>query len=178
MAKRNKIEPVTTDVASKIVEQCFKQYEAGRKYRDTRVKDWHGNEDLYLNRPRQALKGRFNVGLPIMGGYIDTLIAKTDETPQAIIAHLNDAHIRAAKKVDSFFEVDSDSIHANWAGADLDSRKMAGLYGRAIYLNYSESDPEYKSYRDLIDVYDFFCEPLGGKYLESHRFLGQDNIFR
>lgn len=177
MAKRVK-EPITITTADSIVEQCFKQYEAGVKYRNTRVKDWHSNEDLYLNRPRPALKGRFNVGLPIMSGYIDTLISKTDEPPQAVIGYLNDAHIRASKKVQSFFEIDSDSIHANWAGSDLDSRKMAGLYGRAIYLNYAESDPEYKSYRELIDVYDFFSEPLGGKYLESHRFLGQDNIFR
>lgn len=177
MGHRKK-ELITDDIATKVVEQCAKQYAAGTKYRNTRVKDWHENEDLYLNKARPALKGRFSIPLPIMPGYIDTLVAKTDEPPQGIFGHLNDAHVRHSKKVQSFFEVDSDSTHANWAGADLDAKKMAALYGRAIYLNYSESDPEYKSYRELVDVYDFFCEPLGGKYLENHRFLGQDNIFR
>lgn len=177
MARRTKQE-VGADTKQKIVLQCVKQYEAGIKYRKAREKDWNANEDLYLNKVRKSLKGRFNVPLPMMPGYIDTLISKTVDTPVGVIGHINDAHIRAAKKVQAFFERDTDSIHANWAGADLDGKKMNALYGRTIYLNYSESDPAYKSYRELVDVYDFFCEPLGGKYLESHNFCGQDNIFK
>jgi len=161
-----------------IVAQCFSQYEAGIKFRKFRHDAWHKNEDLYLNREKPALKSRIEVRLPIMGGFIDTLLSKTNESPLVRFGHLSDADIRRAKKVSSYWEFDSTSIRANWDGADRDARKMAALYGRAIYLNYAESSPKYKSYRDLVDVYDFFGEPYGGKYLESHKFLGQDNIWR
>ena len=161
-----------------ITAQCFSQYEAGVKFRKFRQDAWYKNEDLYLNREKPALKSRIEVRLPIMGGFIDTLLSKTNESPVVRFGHLSDADIRRAKKTTSYWEFDSASTRANWDGSDRDARKMAGLYGRAIYLNYSESKPKYKSYRELVDVYDFFCEPYGGKYLEIHKFLGQDNIWR
>lgn len=169
---------ISQEIADKIATQAVQQLEDCLKFKQPRVKDWQKNEDLYLGKTKPALKGRFNVPLPIMSGFIDTMLAEIQERPSLMFEHTKDSDILKAKKVTSMWELDSDSKHANWPRKNEDAKKIASLYGFAGFKVYSESDPKYKHHLDLIDPYDFIFEPLGGANLEDHKVTGQDNVFR
>lgn len=161
-----------------IVLQCKKEYENGLQFKQGRVKDWQANEDLYYGRVKKTLKGRFNIPVPIMPGFVDTLHSKIDEPPVLKFSHDKESDYRMARKVQSAYEIESKSEDADWESKDLDNKKFNILYGRSIFSCYGESLPKYKFNLLVVDPYDFFCDPMGGGDLENHRYCGQDNIFK
>lgn len=161
-----------------IVAQVKKEYENGLQFKQGRVKDWQANEDLYFGRVKKTLKGRFNVPIPIMSGFVDTLLSKIDEPPILRFTHGEEADYRTAQKVQAAYEIESRSEDADWESKDLDNKKLATIYGRAIFKTYGESSPKYKFNFLVTDPYDFYVDPMGGGDLEDSRYCGQDNIFR
>ena len=181
MAKKKlrlKSEPLTDELREKITEQAVKQFDAGAKWKGPRVEQWQKIEESYLNKVRPALKGRFSVPLPIMGGFVDTLLSLIDEEPRIKHSNTSDGGLLKARKMDAQWEADSSSMKANWARKDRNAKKMAAFTGVAIFKIYSSSDPRYKHYLEVVDPYDFICEPLGGSNIEDHRFWFIDNVFR
>jgi len=65
-----------------------------------------------------------------------------------------------------------------WDMKDILAKKMAAFSGRAIFEIYAESDPVYKHNLEIVDPFDFVCEPNGGWHLENHLFLGKLNVYR
>src|SRR5688572_4990679 len=161
-----------------IVAQCRREYEAGIGYRQGRVKDWQANEDLYYGRVKKQLKNRFNVPMPVMSGFVDTLMSKIDEAPLVKFKPAEEADYRATKKVQSLWDTTSRSEDNDFASKDLDIKKMACFYGRGISKVYGESDPSFKFNMFVTDPYDFYVDPVGGGNLENARYMGEDNIFR
>src|SRR5438045_7980843 len=90
---------VATSEQDQIAKQCREEYNAGLMYRHDREKQWQLIEDFYFNRVKKSLKGKFNVPVPIIPGFVDTWQAKLakpvtlafDQGPDA-------ADYRAAKK--------------------------------------------------------------------------------
>lgn len=158
--------------------QCKKEYDNGMQFKQGRVKDWQATEDLYFGRVKKVLKGRFNIPIPIMSGFIDTLQSKIDEPPALKFSQGKESGFKAAQKTQSFYEEESTSEDADWDSLDLDNKKLASFHGRAIYKCYGERNPKYKFNLFISDPYDFYCDPMGGGNLENHRFCGEDNIFR
>jgi hypothetical protein len=159
----------------KLVEIAIQQKNAGEKVKDKRLEDIRKNEDLYLNKVRPALKGRFNVPFPFMGGFVDTLMSKVDDPPSLTYTHQDEADYKKAKKTTGAWQ--KDYKDNKWARKDRWSKKLAAFSGRAIFLKYSESDPEYKSYLEVLDYNDFYNEPNGGGDNEDHLFCGIKNRF-
>src|ERR1019366_1416928 len=158
--------------------QVVQEYEAGLKFKQPRIKDWQQTEDQYFGKVQKTLKGRFNVPLPIMSGFIDTLHAKIDDPPALKFNNRTEADYRISKKMQAAYETDSTLSDNDWETIDLDGKKQASLYGRAIAKYYASSDPKYKSTLELVDVYDLNCDPMGGADLENHKFVSQDCIFK
>lgn len=158
--------------------QCRREYEAGIGYRQGRVKDWQATEDLYYGRVKKSLKNRFNVPMPVMSGFVDTLMSKIDEAPIIRFKPTEEADFRATQKVQALFDSTSKSEDNDFASKDLDGKKYATMYGRAIFKTWAESDPEFCFKMRVCDPYDFFVDPVGGGNLEEARFLGEDNIFK
>lgn len=161
-----------------IVMQCRREYEAGIGYRQGRVKDWQATEDLYYGRTKKVLKNRFNFPLPVMSGFVDTLMSKIDEPPNSRFEPTEEADYRATEKLNVFYKSANSSDDNDYASKDLDGKKLAILSGRAIFKTWAESDPKFKFYLRNSDHYDFFVDPAGGGSLEDARFLGEDNIFK
>ena len=161
-----------------IVAQCRREYDAGILFRQGRVKDWQANEDLYYGRVKKQLKNRFNVPMPVMSGFVDTLMSKIDEAPLIKFKPAEEADYRATKKVQSLWDTTSHSEDNDFSSKDLDMKKLACFYGRGIAKVYGESDPSFKFNMFVTDPYDFIVDPVGGGNLENARYAAEDNIFR
>lgn len=162
----------------KLVGQLRKEYDAGLDYRLRRETAWKTAEDQYFNRVTKSLKQRYNVPVPIVPGFVETLLSKIDNPPALKFEGREEADYKATLKTNSFYQTESSAQDHDWDLLDLDGKKQAIIYGRAIAKYYAESDPEYKSNLEIVDVYDFIADPIGGGNLENHRFAMQDNIFR
>jgi hypothetical protein len=165
-------------INQQIVDQARAEYKAGLDYRHQREKDWKLSEDQYFNRQAKSLKQRYNVPLPIVPGFVETLLSKLDDPPTLKYDQAEEADYKVVQKVNAIYRIESKKDDHDWEMIDLDAKKQAIIYGRAIAKFYSHSKPTYKSNLELVDVYDFIADPIGGGSLENHRFCGQDNIFK
>lgn len=161
-----------------IVKQCRAEYDAGLQFRHQREKDWKLAEDQYFNRQAKSLKQRYNVPIPIVPGFVETLLSKIDDPPTLKFEQGEEADYKATVKVNALYSQEAHAEDHDWDMIDLDGKKQAILYGRAINKFFAQSKPKYKSNLELVDVYDFIADPIGGGDLEKHRFLGQDNLFK
>ncbi|RLD44487.1 MAG: hypothetical protein DRI86_07475, partial [Bacteroidetes bacterium] len=161
-----------------LVTVASKQLSAGEDFKKPRLAIIQKSEEAYAGKVRKALKGRFNVPLPVMSGFVDTLMSKIDDAPSIIYSPTEEADTIKARKVTSAWNFESSTTRGRWARTDRLAKKLAIFSGRAIHKYYAESDPEYKSNLEVIDYYDFVCDPNGGSELENHLFLGQKNVFK
>jgi len=161
-----------------ILAQLEKEFELGFEYKKGRYEDWNDTEDLYFGRVKQRLKGRFNVPLPIMSGFIDTLVSKIDEPPILNFIQGTEADYRGTIKTQAFYDKLKQAEDYDWDMMDLDGKKLNAFYGRAIYKAYGSRDKKFKFNVFNTDPYDFYADPMGGSDLENHRFCGENNIIK
>lgn len=175
------IRPSDLILKDKIASQCVKQFEAGLKYKEKRMDKWTQIEAQYNLEctPQTELpEGRTDYPLPIISGFIDSLHAKVDDEPYLEFDHLTLADKKRAKKAGSAWRYYASQEQADWAGEDRAGKKMALMTGRAIFITYCESDPEFKHYFELVDSYDYVAEAMAGGQIKKHRCGFMDNIFR
>jgi len=170
---------IPRQLADTLTEIACKQYKVGFEFKQGRLEEIRKNEEFYYGRKIKMPKGRFGVPLPTMSGFVDTLMSKIDDAPIVKFDHGDDiADLKIARKVSAVWQKDQHPNRANWSLKDRWEKKLACFSGRAISKIYSESDPAYKNYYEVVDHEDFITEPMGGGELEAHLFKGQDNIFR
>jgi hypothetical protein len=196
MAKKTKVEepivspissetlfaPVTPEEkrAERLVAIAQQQLLTSMKYKEKRMQEIQKNEDLYYGKTKKALKGRWNVPLPLMSGYVDTLLSKIDDPPRVKYGYQDVADMELAQKVQAKWDQESISVKNQWALKDRQEKKLATLSGVGISKTYAYRDEngKYVSVYDVIDYLDFECEPMGGQLLQNHTFKGQRNIFK
>jgi hypothetical protein len=162
-----------------IAKQARAEYEAGLKFRHDREKQWQLIEDFYFNRVKKSLKGKFNVPVPIIPGFVDTWQAKLSKpVPVTFDQGVDSADYRAAKKATAFYQKISVKNDYDHDMLETDGTKIAGLYGVTSYKYYAQSIGGYKSVLELIDPYDDVVDPMGGGVRERHKFYAIDNLFR
>lgn len=166
--------------ADKLVKIAQTQIEASNRYKRNRMDQVQKSIDLYDGKAKKALKGRYNVPLPLMSGYVDTLVSKVDNPPNVRFGYTDIADMQRASKVQAKFDEDSGSTQGRWTAKDRLTKKIASFYGVGIlkYFAYNDVDGNYRSHLEVIDPLDFECEPLGGQFLSDHKFMGQRNIFK
>lgn len=162
----------------KLLKQLMREFEAGFDLKKGRYADWNDTEDLYFGRVKQRLKGRFNVPLPIMSGFIDTLVSKIDEPPMLEFVPGTEADYRGTQKVQAFYEKARQNEDYDWDMLDIDGKKLNAFYGRTIFKVFSAFDKHFKFNVYNTDPYDFYCDPMGGSDLENHKFVGENNIMK
>src|SRR5688500_19168657 len=82
-----------------ITQQARAEYEAGLLFRHAREKQWQLIEDAYFNRVKKSLKGRFNIPVPIIPGFVETWQAKMARHVTLTIEQQEEADFKAAQKV-------------------------------------------------------------------------------
>jgi hypothetical protein len=164
--------------AIRIAKQARDEYQAGLMYRHDREKQWQLIEDFYFNRVKKSLKGKFNVPVPILPGFVDTWQAEMARHVTLKFEQQESADYKAAKKTTAFYNAIKNKDDYDWDMADTDGKKLACLSGRNINKYFAQSKPSYKSTLLLVDHYDFIASPTGGGDLERHLFVQEDNIFK
>lgn len=165
-------------LADQLVIIAVKQLKTGIDYRQPKLDAIMKAEELYYNKVTKTLRGRFNIPLPIVSGFVDALLAKIDDEININYDKTEDADTIKARKVTAAWAFDSAPTRGMWAIKDLLVKKLAIFSGRGIFSIFSESDPQYRNCLDIVDAFDFIAEPNGGWHLENHLFCGRENIFR
>lgn len=176
--KKIKSNLVPKELALELTRKACKQFEESSHFKQPRMEDIQAGVDLYDNKTKPAGRGRFNVPVPVMAGFVDTLMSKIDEGVKLNFKYTNLANLTKAKKMQACWEKESGPTRGKWDKVDRAVKKNAIFSGVGIYENYSESDPEYKNHFRGIHYLDFHCEPLGGQDLENHLFKGVENVFK
>ena len=167
-------------LARRLVSIAMQQIQTSMKFKRDRMEQVQKSIDLYHGKTKKALKGRWNLPLPLMSGYIDTLLSKTDDAPKIKFGYQDLADLRRAAKVQAKWDQDSTSVEGRWAEKDRDMKFLASFYGVGIpkYFAYNDRKGEYNSHFEFVDPLDFECEPMGGQNIRNHKFKGQRNIFK
>ena len=165
-------QPVQVSEQDQIVAQCRAEYMAGLQYRHDREKAWQLIEDFYFNRVKKSLKGKFNVPVPIIPGFVDTWQSKMAKHVNLTFEEgVDEADYRAAKKTSAFWQKLKNREDYDYDMLDTDGKKIAGLYGVAPYKEFADSTDGFTNHLELIDPYDHIVDPMGGGFLERHRFV-------
>lgn len=166
-------------LAGRLVDIARQQIKTSMEFKRARMEEVQKSLDLYHGKTKKALKGRWNVALPLMSGYADALLSKTDETPKVRYGYQDIADMPRAAKVQAKWEQDSSAVMEKWPAKDRLEKKLATFYGMGIakHFAYNDSKGMYHSVYEVVDPLDFECEPMGGQFLRDHKFKGQRNIF-
>ncbi len=172
---------ITKELCDRLSNTARVQLRTSRSYKMPRMEQIAESEDLYFGVVKKSLRNPFNEAFPFMSGFVDTLVSKLDDPPEADITETDEADYVSAKKYQSAFNQEVTSVlpHAKWALKDRWCRKQAIFSGVGIYSIYGENyEGAFKCNFGVVDYYDFHCEPGGGGDLESHLFVGEESIFK
>lgn len=176
-----KIPELTKQLADDITKTAETQLRTSKTFKIQRMQTISESEDLYFGIVKKQARNPFNDSFPFMPGFVDGLMAKLDDMPQIEFTHNDEADYNSAKKYQALFNQEVASVlpNAMWAKKDRYCRKMAIFSGVGIYCLYGESDEgNFKLNFNVIDYYDFHCEPGGGGNLEDHLFCGTEGVFK
>jgi len=161
---------------TKILLQVSQQLETWLDYRKPRFDQIKKVEDMYFGKTLPALKGRFNIPVPILEGYVETLESKIDDQISIQFKKSRESTLKIAKKLNAAWEHDSSPDNGAYNEADLDAKKLAIFSGFGFLELIPTSKPSYKQELRAIDYWDVIAEPYGGRDLEKHLFKGRMNV--
>lgn len=161
----------------KLLQIARKNLETCLEFREPRMAQIKKYEDMYQGKTKPALKGRFNIPVPILEGFVQTLQSKIDDQIRVEFKRGREATLKVAKKLTAAWERDSASDRGDFNGADLDAKSLAVFSGFGVLKLVPSANP-YRQDLMAIDYHDVIFEPYGGRDLEKHLFKGQLNIFK
>lgn len=159
----------------KITAVCKKQVDACLQFRQPRMDEIKRSEDACFGKTKPALIGRFNIPIPIVEGFVETLMSKIDDEIKITFKKGREATLKAAKKVSAAWEKDSAPDRGAYDEANLDSKKLAIFSGFGTLKLIPQSNP-YMQELVAVDYADLLFEPYGGRDLDKHIFKGEMNI--
>jgi hypothetical protein len=176
----NEAKVATPSLADEAVEVSFKMLEAGLKARAPRFNDIKKNEDMAAGITGPALKGRNNVPFDsiVMGGFLDTLLANTDEPVDVRFGRTREQDKLAADKVTAAWNREMGPNRCALEDKVLDTKNLAAVSGRGFMKLFVESAPQFGVDLSVCDHWDMVTEYKGGADLDKHLYKFQMNIFR
>lgn len=161
-----------------VTRMAMRQIPQSFNFKQPRMEECLMNEDLYHGQALPRLKGRFSVPLPTMGGYIDTLLSKTDESAMLAFSSDDKADYTAVDGAKRIVRKETGRRSFRWDGKNRNQKKQAAFSGVGIGEFYTENEPKYRNIYNVVDYLDFGAEPMGGNDLQSHQHCGRINLFK
>lgn len=164
-----------------IAAMAVKQLHTSEEFKQPRMREIRENEDMVAGVVKPALAGRYNVPFDsvIGSGFVETLVAQVNKAPRLEFVDPKGSNLQSVRKIQSLWEFDSSITRQNWSKADRLSKRLAAVANIGIFEYYAEKTKDgYKGHLNVIDHYDFHCEPNGGANLEEHIFKGVYNQFQ
>lgn len=133
---------------------------------------------LYDGETTKKLRQLFNVAIPVFPGMIDTLNAQYDTPVTLKFKEGEPSDYFKVQKINAAFQMETMNTAktSKWEQKLRMARKHAIMNGIAIPKLTAESDPEYKSNLELVNLKAFHFQPRGGMELENHLFAGEEDI--
>ena len=171
---------VSAELALKLTEIAARQLAESSKYKQPRLERIKEYENAYTGKTRTKLRQTFNLPNLVFSGMVDTLESDFDDEIALKFEENDPADYNGVKKINLVWKQEASSLRPNarWNLKMRWDKHLAILYGRAIQKTYAESQPEYKSVFDVVDLNYFHFEPTGGGNLETHLFCGEEGIFK
>lgn len=136
-------------------------------------------EKDYNNVMRPVLPGRYYIPVPVMGGFVDTLLSKIDDPVSIEFDYTDLTDLKAAQFSTALLKRDADDAHGKWNRKDRLIKKAAIFSGVGISeYHASSANGQYKSVWRPVDYRYFHCETQAGSDLEDHAFCGEECIFK
>lgn len=166
------------DLANEAVKVATLQLMASSEFKKPRLARIAKYQELYDGRMPKKLRQLFNVPIPVFPGMIDTLNAQHDTPIQLKFKEGDAADYFKVQKIQGAFgmEVMDTAKNSKWDSKLRMARKHAIMTGRGILKLTAQSDPEYKSELEVVNLKNFHFQPKGGVYLENHLFAGEEDI--
>lgn len=167
-------------LADRALQIACKQYKTAIEFQQPRFDEILKNEEMYSGKTSKALKGRNNIPFDsvVMSGFVDTLLSKIDEPVVVDFEYDREEDKKASERMKAVFDVESSADYEDWDAKSLDAKRLAITSGRGFFKFYAENDPKFKTCLEVVDHFDMYTEPQGGRDLDKHIFKGQQNIFR
>lgn len=168
----------TSQLAEEAVRVATLQLMASTEFKKPRMAKLNKFWELYDGKTQKKLRQLFNVPIPVFAGMIDTLNAQYDTPIQLKFQEGDASDYFKVQKINGAFqmEVMNTAQNSKWDSKLRMARKHAIMNGRAILKLTAESDPEYTSELDVVNLKHFHFQPRGGLYLENHLFSGEEDI--
>jgi hypothetical protein len=164
--------------AEEAVKIATRQLLASTDFKAPRMKRLAKYWELYDGKTGKKLRQLFNVPIPVFSGMIDTLNALHNSPIQLSFKEGEASDYFKVQKINAAFRMETMNTDSSskWDGKLRMLRKHAIMNGVAIPKIYAESDPEYRSVFDVVNLKNFHFQPRGGLDLENHLFAGEENI--
>lgn len=168
----------TEQFAEKAMITATQQLMASTGFKKPRLATLAKRWELYDGKTTKKLRQLFNVPIPVFPGMIDTLNALYDTPVLLSFGEGDPSDYFKVQKVEGAWrmEVMDTAENSKWDSKLSMARKHAIMNGIAIPKLTSESDPEYKSTLDIVNLKNFHFQPRGGGQLENHLFSGEEDI--
>ncbi len=165
-------------LAEKAVQIAVRQLAASTEFKKPRLQKLAKYWELYDGKVQKKLRQLFNIPIPIFSGLVDTLNAQYDTPIELRYSEADPSDYFKAEKINAAWQMEMGSTAQNtlWDAKLRLSRSHAIMNGRAILEYKAESDPEYKSVLDVVNLKNFHFQPKGGLWLENHLFAGAEGI--
>lgn len=172
MAKRT-----NKDKREEIRAQVTEEIAFARRYKQTKITNWHKNENLYYGAKKKTEESRANVDLGQMQEHVHTLLSKIDNPLTFKFVKRKESQLQRVNRLNAIKDFDAD--RDNWDIKDIVGKKQSVLYGRAIYSYAASSHNGYQPHLENVDVYDFLIDPsAGGIDVERAMFLGRYGVVK
>lgn len=166
------------ELADRAMQIVLMQLQASDSFKKPRMAKLTKYYKLYDGKVDKKLRQLFNVAIPVFSGLIDTLNAQYDTPIQLEFGHAEPSDYFKAEKINAAWQTEMGSTSNNtmWDSKLRLARQHAIMTGRGILEYRAESDPEYKSNLDVVNLKEFHFQPRGGLWLENHLFSGREGI--
>lgn len=167
-------------LAETLMERCMYITANVRRFKQPRLDQIQKYRDLYAGNVKKKFRQPFNVVLPVFSGAMDTLMATFNDDINIKFAEQEPSDYVSVRKINALWKQESTStgINAKFPYKSRCDRSNAMYSGRGFLKIYAESNPQYKSNFEVLELDDFIFQPQGGGHLENHLFAGQENIIR
>jgi len=165
-------------LAEKAVEIALHQLMTSTGFKKPRMDQLEKYYRLYNGKTTKKLRQLFNIPIPVFPGMIDTLNADYDTPIRMTFGEGDAADYFKVQKINGAWrmEVLDSAQNSKWDPKLSLARQHAIMTGRGILEYSAESDPEYKSKLDVVNLKHFHFQPRGGLWLENHLFAGREDV--
>src|SRR2546428_2867125 len=114
-----------TNNAQEIATEAARLRQESMTYKQQRSNEIRRFADSYNNVQGPIIPGYFSIPLPIIGGFVDTLLSKTDEPLSVSFSPTTEADYTRAKLMTAAWNYDhGQSEQSDWDAADRQERKI------------------------------------------------------